>query len=80
MASMARGGVASMACGGAEEEQEVARPPWPTARAKIDEAAAHAEKDEAAARPPLPTAAQRKTRRRHTRRKRRQQRGLHGPR
>jgi len=51
-----------MACGGAEEEQEAARPPWPTARAEIDEVAACAEKDEAAARPPWPTAMQRKSR------------------
>ena len=53
MASMARGGVASMACGGAEEEQEAARPPWP---AEIDEAVARAEEDEAVARPPWPAA------------------------
>ena len=73
MASMARGDAASMACGGAEEEQEAARPPWP---AEIDEAVARAEEDEAAAR--------KKSRWRRglhsPRRKRRRRRGLHGPR
>jgi len=76
---MARGGVASMACSGAEEEQEAARPPWP---AEIDEAVARAEEDEAAARPPWPAAAWKKSRWRRglhsPRRKRRRRRGLRG--